>query len=244
MSNTTPQTVARALAAVLVITAMIVAAGGAVATTQASKNPSFVVDLAADGSAEITLTLTKDLETDDERAAFQTLQNDSETRADARERFASRMAGVASNADNGTSRDMAVSDATIDLSVSDDGSVGVVELGVTWTNLAASEDGTLVVTEPFASGFEPDRAFTVRGPDGYELSSASPSPGDEGSNAATWSAGSNLSGFEVVFEPTSAGDADSSGLGLGAPGFGIVAALAAFAALAALVAAGRARKRR
>lgn len=227
--------VAVTVALVLVAAAVPATATAESTSTQSSVQPSFVVQLQDDGDARVTLTLTYDLDTDDERDAFRTLRNDSDVRTDARERFASRMAAVASDASNITGRDMSVSDATIDLATSDDGSVGVVELSVAWSSLAATEDGALVVTEPFASGFEPDREFTVRGPDGHELASASPSADDAAANAATWSAGSDLSGAEVVFEPASDGDdgsAGDDGSSLGAPGFGAGLALLALAAAA------------
>lgn len=230
------------LAALLVVAALVLAAAAVPAgATQGDPAPSFVVGVHDDGDADVTLTLTYDLATDDERIAFRTLQNDSDARADARDRFADRMASVASDASAATGREMAVRDPAIDLSLSEDGSVGVVALSVTWTNLAAVDDDRLVVTEPFASGFAPDRTFTVRGPDGYALASASPAPDDRGDGAATWEAGSNLSGFAVAFAPAddkTASGTTSEDTGIGAPGFGVGVAVAALAA-AALVAARR-----
>lgn len=232
-----------------------VAATPAAAAAQSSAEPSLVVDLQDGGDAVVALTLTYDLETDDERAAFRTLQNDSEARADARERFRSRMAAVASDAGNATGREMSVTDAAVDVAVSDDGQVGVVELSVTWTDLAAVEGDRLVVTEPFASGFEPDRPFSVRGPDGHRLAGATPAPADDGANAATWEAGTDLAGFEATFAPADEGgtptasDGDGTagedggdggdGGGVGPPGFG--AGVALLALLAAAVALARRR---
>lgn len=213
----------------MAVAALLIAAAVApMGAAQQDASPSFVVALAEDGSARITLTMTHDLESDEERAAFRSLENDSATRADARDRFRSRMASVASDASNVTGREMSVSDPAIDLRTADGGSVGVVELAVSWSNLAAQRDGALVVTEPFASGFEPDRRFTVRGPDGHELASASPSAENTDANVATWRAGADLSGFEAVFAPTEGGD----GSGIGAPGFGPATALVALAGAA------------
>lgn len=217
-----------------VLVAVLLVAAAAVAPVAAHEGhetgSSFVVDLNRDGSARVTLALTYDLETDDERTAFRTLQNDSEARADARERFRTRIASVAADASEATGRDMRVSDPAIDLSVTDNGSVGVAELSVTWTALAATNDGELVVTEPFASGFEPQGEFTLRGPDGYTLESATPSPDGRMGNALTWESGTDLSGFTVTFVSTggdgSSDDGDILG-GVSAPGFGPVVALAA-----------------
>lgn len=228
-----------AVAALLVTVAPAVAGAAGAVSSQAATTPSFVVDLAADGSARVTLTLTYDLETDDERAAFRTLQNDPDTRTDTRDRFASRMSSVAADAGEATGREMSVGDPAIELSTTDGGSVGVVELSVTWTEIAARTDGMLVVTEPFASGFQPDQRFTVRGPEGYELATTEPSPDDTTARNAIWSAGTDLTGFRVAFEQAGSDGGSpetASGDGaIGAPGFGPAVALLALAVALAVV---------
>jgi len=160
-----------------------------------SDEPAFVVDLATDGSAEVVVTYTFDLETID-----------------------------------GT---------------------GDVTLSATWNGLAAVEDDTLVVTEPFASGFEPDRRFYLVGPDGYELESATPDPDERGDGYLAWEAGSDLDGFEVVASAVDGGSEDGitngsddegdDGSGDGTatpdengPGFGPLVALLALVAAAVI----------
>lgn len=230
--------VAVALVAVAVVLSVVVApaTADARASTAEEPTPALVVALQEDGSATVTLVQTFDLETDDERAAFESLQDDQEAREDVRTRFADRMASVAADATATTGREMTVSEPSIDLRTADD--VGVVELSVTWSNLAAERDGRLVVTEPFASGFEPDRQFAVVGPDGYELDGATPAPDDSGDASATWAAGTDLDRFEVAFAPADGGDGDGGGGGDDAdervPGFGTTAALVALAAAALL----------
>lgn len=241
----------RATVGVAAVVALAVLGAASVpAAAQTAAEASFDVQLRDDGSARVAVTMTFDLDTDDERAAFRTLQNDSDARATTRDRFERRMASVASAASDATGRDMTVDDAAIDLATSDDGSVGVVELSVAWTNLAATtDDGRLVVTEPFASDFTTDRPFTLRGPPGYRLASAAPSPAGTADGAATWSARSDLSGFEVVFEPTGDGGTETTAVdgtpaddetpagdgGFDVPGFGVGAALVALLAGLALV---------
>lgn len=227
----------------LTVTLLVAAAGATPAAANGDASPELLVELQADGDADVTLTMTFDLDSDDERDAFRSLENDEQARADARQRFGDRMAAVAASAANETGREMSVTDATIVVSTSDDGHVGVVSLGVTWRNLAATGDGRLVVTEPFASGYQPDRPFTVRGPDGYELAEVTPAADGEGPNAATWESGADLSGFRASFAPAPGGDGGSSAgsdggsdeLVPGAPGFGAGAALAALAGTVALV---------
>jgi len=215
----------RTVAALFLVLSVVAATPVA---AQESTTPSFVVDLNEDGSAEVALTLTYDLENQEEQDAFEQLRNDSEARADAQSDFRTRMEAVANDSEAATGREMSIEDTSIDLRTEDGGDLGVVELSVTWNGLAAVEGDRLTVTEPFASGFEPDREFTVRGPDGHEVSAATPAPGSEGKNSITYEAGTSLDGFEATFvaaattagtptatEPsTPGGETDQPGLGV------------------------------
>ncbi len=69
------------------------------------------------------------------------------------------MQTVVDQASNETGRSMTVTDASVDVESSN--GVGAVTLSVAWENLAAVEGDQLTMTEPFASGFEPNRTFTV-----------------------------------------------------------------------------------
>lgn len=191
--------------------------------------PSLEVALEENGDAKVTLTLTYDLDSDAERDAFRTLEDDADARTKARDRFRDRMASVATGAENATDREMSVDDAAIDVSTTADGDTGIVELAVTWRGLAAVDDGALVVTEPFVSGFESDRRVTLVAPEGYELAAASPEPASVGDGRISWDAGTNLDGFEATVVPTdeSGGattDAQATGSSSSAsdvPGFGV-----------------------
>lgn len=224
------------LVAALVVTAAV---PGLVGGTQTGEEPSFVVTLDADGSAEIAVTLTFDLTTDSERAAFEELRDNETAQAEARTKFRNRMESVAAAAQNETGREMSVEAASIELTTTDGGDTGIVVLSVTWTGLAAVENGRLVVTEPFASGFEPDRTFVVNWPDGHELDSATPSPDATSDTSATWDAGTDLDGFELaVAQPTPAAtptptETETPADG-GAPGFGVGIALVALLVAAIL----------
>lgn len=196
--------------------------------------PAFVVALQPNGDATVTLRLTYDLDSDDERTAFRSLENDSDTRATAGDRFRDRMASVAAAAENATGRDMAISNASVALETVD--GVGVVELSVTWTGLAATQSGTLVLTEPLASGFQSDRPVVVKLPDGYSVDSVTPKPAERANGSLTWSADTNLEGFELVASADGATSTGQSGpAGVPVPGFGLLAALLALLATVALL---------
>lgn len=219
----------RRVAVVLAVAALAVATLATPVAAQAGTEPAFVVELQPDGSAEVTVRSTFDLTTDAERAAFETLTNDEAARQNATARFRDRLGTVAADAAEATGREMQITDATIDLRRTADGATGVVSLSATWAGLAAVEDGTLVVTEPFASGFTPDRRFVLRAPDGYAVDAVTPAPDERADGELTWAAGSDLDGFAVELTPDPSA-ADGGALSGGQPGFGAVAALVALLA--------------
>lgn len=233
------------LSAVLVVCSAVGVGAAPAAAQSAEPTPTFAVDVSADGSAELTLTLVYDLATGPERQAFDELRTNETAQASTRTRFRDRMRAVAADAGNETGRETSVEDAAISLERTESGDSGVVTLSVTYVGLAAVEDGTLTVTEPFASGFEPDRRFVVTAPDGYEVASAIPSADTSGEARLVYDAGTDLSGFELVLESTGTpsptetsvkttantdGGTDSDGQ----PGFGVAAAVLALIAAALL----------
>lgn len=105
---------------------------------------------------------------------------------------------------------------------------GIVALSVMWAGLAAREGDQLVLREPFASGFDPNRAFRVVGPDGYERATVRPSPTTQTQTSATWRAGMDIDGFEATFAPAEgahAAETDTGESSSGALAMGSVSAL-------------------
>lgn len=230
-----------------VVATLVMASGAAGATARAeepSTEPAFVIALDADGGARVTLTVAFDLTTDGERSAFESLRENETARERRAAQFAARLQTVAASAETATGREMAVRDPGVTFARQNE--TGVVSLSVTWAGLAAREGNRLVLREPFTSGFDPDRAFSVVGPEGYELATVHPAPTSRTANSATWDAGTRLDSFATTFAPTDepsatrTGDGESSADG---PGFGVgVAVLAVLASAVAL--AGRDRLRR
>lgn len=217
-----------ALKAAVLTTALLVLTAGAfvpmtatAASDSGSSDSAIIVDLEADGSATVTVTYAFDLTTQEQREAFEMLRNDDEARAEVRERFEARMTSVAADAAAETEREMTISATTVDVIATD--STGLVHLSVEWSNLAAVENGQLILSEPFASGFETDRPVTVYVPEGYAIEHANPTPNDGDRTHATWNAGTVFDGFELVaVEAGAAGSADED-----QPGFGIFVTLIA-----------------
>ncbi|WP_225332689.1 DUF7345 domain-containing protein [Halomicrobium urmianum] len=219
----------------------VAAAVPAPATAQDSE-PAFVVDLAESGDAVVSVTYTFDLDGDAERQAFRELRDNESAREAFATRFGDRLRSVAANAADASGREMAIEDVTIDVQTDD--RTGVVTLSADWRGLAATIDEGLVVTEPFASGFTPDRQFVVVLPDGYEAGEVTPEPDGTGDGRLTWSAGADLDGFELVAGESggsgaasatteAAADGDQSTAADG-PGFDVAGGLAAIVAAALL----------
>lgn len=195
--------------------------------------PALVVGLDDDGSATVTLRSTFDLSTDAEREAFTDLRESQSARDETRTRFRERMARVAAAAADETDRSMSVTAGRVDLSTTDDG-VGVVRVSVEWAGLAEVRDDRLVVTTPFADGYDPDRRLVIAGPEGYGAVEATPTPTARDGATLRWAPGTDLDGFTVTYAPAD-GDGDGGGgSGVAAPGFGIPVALVALLAAAAV----------
>lgn len=192
----------------LVLSAPVVAPAAA---QQESAESGLVVTLAPDGSADVSVRLTYDLGTDAERAAFRTLQTDDEAKATARDRFRDRMIRLANDIDAVTDREVTVTDTAIDLATTPSNETGIVDLSATVTSLAETRGDRLVLSEPFASGYEPDRAVHVRAPDGYVIVDATPRPDRETADAVSWNAGTDLEGFAVVMAPSDTASSTTTG---------------------------------
>lgn len=216
------------LFAAIVVVSLLVAAPPATAAT----SPSFTVDLQENGDADVSVSYTFDLHTDSEQAAFDELRENQSARDAIASRFEGRLDAVAANAADRTGRRMSVSDAAVDIST--DGSVGVVTLQATWQGLAAVEDDQLVLTEPFASEFSPDRRFVVTLPDGY-TAEVTPETGSQDGNQLTWDSETSLDGFELVATEESADSGGDSGVtGALGPGLGPMVGLLSLVAVGLL----------
>ncbi|MEF8778762.1 MAG: PGF-CTERM sorting domain-containing protein [Natronomonas sp.] len=208
--------------------------------TAQSNEEEFLVELDSEGHAELSMAFVYDLDSDDESAAFEELQENTTAQTEMSDRFENRMAAVAEDASTATDREMSVSEVSMELERSDD--AGLVVLSLQWANLAAVGDDRLTVTEPFASGFEPGMAFTLVAPGEYEIVSATPEPATSGERSATWEQDTTLEDFEVVIESSSeetdsdetADEAPEGGTTEDSPGFGIVTALVALVAVGLL----------
>lgn len=199
-----------AMVCLVLVTALVPPAGAGTSAEEvdSSTSPSLVVTLFENGSATITLTLTYDLENNETRAAFRDLQSDENTRERLRSRFGGRMAELARETE--ADREMTTGTATIDVWQVND-STGAVELSVMWHGLAArTTDGGLAVSEPFASGFDPDRRFVVVAPEGYAVEVVRPPPNASTDRRVVYEPERRLSGFELVVVPEDNEDTETT----------------------------------
>jgi hypothetical protein len=130
----------RAAVALLVATlAVSLVAGVGAAQEPEPVDGRFLVELEADGDAQISLEQEYDLSNDAERDAFESLHDDETAQREAAEQVQQDTAYVNNVADDETDREMRVGEVTVETSV--DGDVGTVAYRFAWENLAAVEDG-------------------------------------------------------------------------------------------------------
>lgn len=220
------------LLAALVLAAAVTGGTGTTRASQVGDRPSFVVTLAEDGSAEMAATVTFDLDTATGGAAFGTFENNRTARERLRQTFLDRMRDAAENGTNETGREMTVEGATIDIWTAGGKSVGVIVLSARWTGLAAVGNGTLVVTQPFATAFQPERTFVVTWPDGYRLDTATPSPAETSTTSATWERDTDLTGFEMRVVESPSEETNGGIPDVPVPGFGLLGTLVALLVVA------------
>lgn len=218
MSAVETATVRKSIGTLLVgllccVVCVTVLAGGAAAQTDDPATPaenesSVLVEVNADGAADVTVAYTFDLDDGEEQEAFDELRTDEAALAEFRDRLAERFGTVAESASEETGREMSVSNAEVQTNKID--RTGVVTVSLTWSGLAAVTNDQLTVTEPFASGFEPDRPLYVTFPDGYEVTSNTPETAEQGDQYLVWEAGTDLSGFEAVASTVEDSESDGT----------------------------------
>lgn len=217
--------VAASRTTVLLVAGMLLASlVGAAAVVADSGEPTdeLIVEPSPDGSVEMTLVLTYDLSEDSDADGFNSIAEDESAQEELRERYEDRMQTVAADTDDRLDRDVTVSGADIHLHTDEAANIGTVTLSITWEQLAAVEEGTLVITEPFASGFEAEQRVTAIAPDGYVFSTVEPSPTESAEAEISWATGTDLDGFEVVMDDMDADPADDGDDAEALPGFGLL----------------------
>ena len=227
--------------AVLLVAGLLLAslAGApAVLANSGETADGLIVELRSDGSVEMILVLTYDLSDDDDADGFASIAEDESAQEELRDRFEKRMQLVAADTDDRLDRDVSVSGATIDLETDEAADIGTVTLSIEWEQLAAVEDDALVLTDPFASGFQTDQRMTVIAPEGYQFHSVDPDPTDLEDGEIRWGAGADLDGFEVVMHAVDVDDEDNDADDREGdetlPGFGLFVGLVSLLAAAGL----------
>lgn len=197
----------RGLLAVAVVIALcgvgLALAGSAAGTHEQPDRTVFAVLLEADGDAEVVSVTSYDLGDDEEREAYESLRDDGTEQADRRDAFVAEIEEQAARSAEATGREMRVHGAevrTYEDETEEGDEYGRFEIRVRWDGLAAVDGESVVVTEPFAGGYEPDRRIAVHGPDGYVRDAVRPEPEFAGRDSGMWNPEAvDLEGFEARF---------------------------------------------
>lgn len=148
------------------------------------------VSLAANGSAGWEISYRMRLETDNETAAFESLEADVRTNESAYlDPFAAGIQTTVDDAESATGREMAATDFDVATSVTTiPRRYGVVTYRFTWSGFAAVEGEELTAGDALAGFFldAESTSLTVRWPAGYEATSVTPEPTERGDRSVTW----------------------------------------------------------
>ena len=235
----------RELLAALTVFALFVCVGAAGGATTGEPFPQEDIDpddillsvtVEDDGDAAWTIEYRTRLETDEDEAAFDDLQDD--INADPEpyaERFQDRMDTTAESAESATGREMAITEMTVSAERLDlPREYGVLTYSFRWSNFAAVDGDRLLVGDAIDGLFlDEETTLRISWPDTYELLNASPDPSDTRTGTVVYTGPTNFATGEPRIElgpPEASVPADPDGT--------LSASPLLFAALVALLLAG------
>jgi hypothetical protein len=144
----------------------------------------------ANGTAEWSVTIRFQLDTNESEQEFAAFQQEFETnRSQFLDRFRGRMTGVVNEA--GTELDREMSAANFDTEIGIDNITrpqGFVTYRLHWRGFAAPDGNALVVGDAFQTGFfiQAGNTLIIESPDGYEPTEIAPEPDDSGTTVVQW----------------------------------------------------------
>jgi hypothetical protein len=200
----------RTLAVVLLTACCLAATAGlAGGVHDESTDDTLGFELTADGDANVFHVTTYNLSVDEERSAYDAIADNETARVEHREEAMSDLQAAAATGRNGSELDMRVRDPAVETYERD--GYGYVTVTATWEPLAYHNETMVVVTEPFRSGYEPDRDVTIHGPEGYRRGVVQPNPGLARLNSAVWSEDTtDFSEFYAAFNEHDDGGAETT----------------------------------
>ena len=160
------------------------------AATQVSPDDVFLgIDVRSDGDAAWRVEYRVRLESDNETAAFRSIQRDVRNNSSAfAAPFARRMRATAADAENATGREMAVENVTVTATIEQlPQEYGVITYRFVWTNFAARDGDRLVVGDAVSGLFLDDRTtLSIAWPGAYDATSVTPAADERRASAAVW----------------------------------------------------------
>jgi hypothetical protein len=193
----------RTLAVVLLVGCLAATAGIVGGVHGESTNDTLGIELRADGDAHVSHVTTYNLSVEAERSGYESVADNETARADHREEVMADLRAAAATGRNGSELDMRVRDPSVETYERD--GYGYVTVNATWENLAYYNETMVVVTEPFRSGYEPDRDVAIHGPEGYRRGTVQPPPGIARLNSVVWGVDTDFSGLYVAFNEPETG---------------------------------------
>lgn len=202
-----------ALAVVVGLAVSLGAGVGAAAHDEPDRDEILGIELEPDGNATVYHIDSYNLSNESHQEQFAAFE-DNETRRQQRlDEIVAAFEDAAAGGRERSERDMRIEDPQIETYERD--GYGRVAVSVRWRNLAFADEERVVVSEPFAGGYEPDlNRVAIHGPPGYRRGTTQPEPARARANSSLWNPKtSDFSQFntEFVAQGTDDGDSDAGG---------------------------------
>lgn len=201
--------------AVVIVCCLTLAVGvGAAAHEEADRDVVGVELDAEGGGADVVHVTSYNLSVDGERDTYESFVDNETAQDEWREMVAGELEDAAElgrgvTADDEFPLEMEIRDVRLETDEVD--GHGRIEVHARWENLAYWDDTRVVVVEPFASGYEPDRSVAIHGPDGYVRGTVNPAPSRAQHNSAVLTP--ETGDFSEFFVEFTDPEADESGNG-------------------------------
>lgn len=193
-------TAGRALVCWVVVVALVVPSGVAGAPTPHAESGGVFqqqfdadsvllgVSVAENGSAQWTVRYRIAIETENETAAFESLQADIRDNESAfLSGFESRMQSTVAAAENATGRAMSASGFDIETSQQPVSQSGFVTYSFRWSGFAVVDGDRLRIGDAISGLFlDSQTTLTIGWPSEYVVRQVSPNPDDQGETSVTW----------------------------------------------------------
>lgn len=204
----------RRILALAVVVGLAVALGagvGAAAHDEPDRDEILGIELESNGDATVYHIDSYNLSNESHQEQFAEFEDNETKRQQRRDEMVAEFEDAAAGGRERSELDMQIEDPRVETYEQD--GYGRVAVVVRWRNLAVADEERVVVSEPFAGGYEPDlNRVAIHGPPGYRRGTTQPEPARARANSSLWNPEtSDFSQFNTEFRAEESSDGDTGG---------------------------------